>query len=224
MADRDMRASVHAPDVTSAEYAQHRAAMKRYVGDMLAIETHMEERMDGRLRQSLQHPAAAEAVRRFHNIIKGQRESLRAHLTLLGEGEHPPLEDAVSRLLGTAAGALDQVRLESVAEVLRDDYVAFNRAAIGYAMLHAAAHALDHMETMEIADRHLRFYAGAVQEINQLVPDVVVWELEKAGMAVNREAIEHCTAAINRAWRDTAPSEMPAPNQTPEGRTIRRAA
>jgi acyl-CoA hydrolase len=149
---------------------------------------------------------------------------LRAHLTLLGAGERPALDEALVEQVGAAAGALDQLRIQTAAELLRDDYTIFNRAAIGYAMLHTAAHALGHMETMEIADRHLRFYAGAVQEINQLMPDVVVWELEKAGMAVNRDAIEHCTAAINRAWRDTAPSEMPAPRAAREDDTTRRAA
>lgn len=60
---------------------------------------------------------------------------------------------------------------------------------------------------------HLRRYAGAVQEINQLLSDVVVWELGSAweewrcqcpscglGMCL---CAPHGTITVNRGWRET---------------------
>jgi len=75
-------------------------------------------------------------------------------------------------------------------------------------MLHTTAHALGQIQTMELADKHLRDYARAVQEINQLMPDLVAFELREEGHSINEEAITHCTQAINRAWRETGPSDM----------------
>jgi ferritin-like metal-binding protein YciE len=180
--------------------------VQQYVGDMLALETQIEEAIDRQLKAVAPHPRAAEAVKRFHDLAKGQRDALKAHLRFLGGSESSPLKSAVAGIAGAAAGMVEQARTEKVAKILRDDYVVFNEAAIGYAMLHATAHALGRMDTMELADRHLRAYARAAQEINQLIADVVVWELREDGHTVDEAAIQHCTMAINDAWRDTSPS------------------
>src|SRR5438093_12687429 len=144
-------------------------------------------------------------------MVRAQRDALKAHLESIGGSESHPIKSAVATLFGAAAGALDNVRTKAVSKMLRDDYTAFNHAAIGYAMLHATAHALGDTSTMDIADRHLRGYAQAVQEINQIIAGVVVWELEQDEFSVDRSAIQHCTESINRAWRETAPSETTAP-------------
>ncbi|HEU5314530.1 MAG TPA: DUF892 family protein, partial [Chloroflexota bacterium] len=176
-----------------------RDEVQQYVGDMVALESHIEQAMDGQLKHPVEHPEAAAALRRFHDLVKAQREALKAHLASIGGSEPGPLKSAVATLFGAAAGAIDNVRSKAVSKMLRDDYTAFNHAAMGYSMLHVTAHALGDMRTMEIADRYLRDYARAAQEINQIVAGVVVWELEKDGFAPNHEAERHCTQAINRA-------------------------
>lgn len=106
-----------------------------------------------------------------------------------------------------AAGLINNMRSKGEAKALRDDYTAFNHAAISYAMLHSTAHALGAMSTMEIADRHMRDYARAAQEINQVIADVVVYELRDEKLAIQEGTAEHCTEAINRAWRETTPHQ-----------------
>lgn len=182
-----------------------REEIQQYVGDMVALESHIEQAMDGQVKHTIEHVEAAAAVKRFHDMVKGHRESLKSHLASIGGSESHPIKSAVADLFGAAAGVIDNVRTKAVSKMLRDDYTAFNHAAIGYAMLHASAHALGEMDTMQIADRHLRDYARAVQQINQLIADVTVWELGRDGFTVNRQAVEHCTEAINQAWRQTAP-------------------
>ena len=186
---------------------RNRDEIQQYVGDMVALESHIERAMDGQKRHNVDHPAAAASIQRFHDMVKLQRDSLKAHLDTLGGSESHPIKEAVSTLFGAAAGMIDNVRTKAVSKMLRDDYTAFNHAAMGYSMLHVSAHALGDMQTMEIADRHLRGYTRAAQEINQLIADVVVWELERDGFPAKREAIEHCTDAINRAWKETMPDE-----------------
>ncbi len=180
--------------------------IQQYVGDMLALESHIEEAMDGQLKEVTHHPRAAEAVRRFHDMVKAHREALRSHLASIGGSESHPVKEAVANLFGKAAGLIDNLRTKGESKALRDDYTAFNHAAMGYSMLHVTAHALGDMRTMELADRHLRNYARSVQEINQIIADVVAWELREDGHTVNDEAVRHCTQAINDAWQDTGPN------------------
>ena len=186
---------------------RNRDEVQQYVADMVALESHIEQAIDGQLKHDIEHPGAASAIRRFHDVVRTQRDALKAHLDMLGGSKSQPIKEAVATLFGAAAGAIDQVRTKAVSKMLRDDYTAFNHAAIGYAMLHATAHALGETRTMEIADTHLRGYAQLAQEINQLVADVVVWELGRDGFAVDRSTISHCTEAINRAWRETTASD-----------------
>lgn len=187
--------------------SKNRDEVQQYVGDMVALESHIEQAMDGQLKHKTEHPEAAAAIQRFHDMVKMQRDALKEHLETLGGSESRPIKELVSTIFGVAAGVIDNMRTKGVSKMLRDDYAAFNLAAIGYSMLHVTAHALGETKTMEIANRHLRGYASAVQEINQLIPSVVVWELQKDGFAANKEAIEHCTDAINKAWKETMPDE-----------------
>ena len=68
----------------------------------------------------------------------------------------------------------------------------------------------------EIAPRHLRAYAQAVQEINQLIAGVVAWELQQQGLecrcicSMCDMGMYSCvvvgTRAVNEAWRETTTS------------------
>lgn len=186
---------------------KNRDEIQQYVGDMVALEAHIEQAIDGQVKRPGDHGQAAAAIQRFHDMVKGHRDGLKAHLASLGGSESHPIKNVVATLFGAAAGAIDNVRTKAVSKMLRDDYTAFNHAAIGYSMLHATAHALGDTSTMDVADRYLRDYARAAQEINQLIADVTVWELEQDGFTVDRTAIAHCTEAINRAWRETTPPD-----------------
>jgi hypothetical protein len=212
---------IHTPDVTHpsgtkpARGTRNQAAILQLVTEVIALESQIEQSTDRHVGLPLQHPAAAAAIRQFHRMTLRQRDALKAHLATLGGTEAHPMKDAVAKLADVAASAIDSARPESVSTVLRDEYVMFNHAAVAYSMLHTTAHALEHAETADIASRHLSSYAAAVQQINQLMPEVVVWELEKQGFTTDRGAAKSSAEAINRAWRDTA---------TVASRDARRAA
>jgi hypothetical protein len=143
-------------------------------------------------------------------MVKGQRDALKAHLESIGGSESSPLKGAVSSLFGKAASVVDTMRTKSVSKALRDDYTAFNLAAIGYAMLHATAHMLGQQQTADIAERHLRGYARAVQEINQAIAGTAAAELREEGLNVDESTLRHATETLNRAWRETAPFDATA--------------
>ena len=49
-----------------------------YVGDMVALESHIGEALDKQLTETQDDPEAREAVQGFHNMVKAHRDSLKA--------------------------------------------------------------------------------------------------------------------------------------------------
>jgi ferritin-like metal-binding protein YciE len=185
--------------------------VQQYVGDMVSLESHIEEALDGQMREletRQSHPQAAQLIHRFHSMVRSHRDTLKEHLKSIGGSESHPLKEAVSGLFGMAAGAIDNIRTKDLSKSLRDDYTAFNHAAIGYAMLYTTARALGHPATADVAEGFLRDYAKAVQEINQVISDVAIWELrQESGLMVDESAARHATEMLNSVWRETSPSQ-----------------
>lgn len=181
------------------------STIKTYVGDMYALESHIEEALDGQLEKVKDHQKAAAAVRRFHGMVRSQRDHMKTHLDSLGGSSGGPIKSAVSAVFGMAAGVIDKVRTEAASKCLRDDYTAFNLAAIGYHMLYGTALMLGDQKTAALAEKHHRSYTDAVQDINQIILDVVAWELRKDGLKVNDKAMDSATETMNQDWRATSP-------------------
>lgn len=179
-----------------------------YVGDMVALESHIEEALDRQLDMSKEHPQAGAAVQRFHDMVKANRDALKQYQEQVGSSGGNPIKAAGATVLGVAAGLIDKIRTEGVSKSLRDDYTAFNHAAIGYTMLQATALALGDRRTADLAERGLRGHASAIQEINHLIPDVVMWELQKDNHTLaNPQAAQESRQAVDQIWKSTAQSD-----------------
>jgi hypothetical protein len=185
--------------------SKNKCTIKTYVGDMLSLESHIEEALDAQLEKVRDHPKAYAAARRFHGAVKSQRDAMKAHLEDLGGETGGAIKSAVSAAFGVAAGVIDKVRPEAVSKCLRDDYVAFNLAAIGYHMLYGTALMLGFPQTALIAERHHRAYTDMVQDINQIILEVVAWELRKDDHKIDEKAMDRATETMNQDWRSTAP-------------------
>ena len=185
---------------------QNQDTIKTYVGDMFSMESHIEEALDLQLEKMKDHPKANAAVRRFHNTVRTQRDALKAHLDQLGGATGGSIKSAVASAFGVAAGVIDKVRPEAMSKNLRDDYTAFNHAAIGYHMLYGTALMLGFPQTAALAERHHRAYTDMVQDINQVILDVVAHELKKDGHTIDERAMDRATETMNQDWKATAPS------------------
>lgn len=180
-----------------------------YVGDMVALTSHIEEALDRQLEMSKESPTAGPAVQRFHDMVKGNRDDLKRYQEEVGSTAGNPVIEAGASVLGKAAGLIDKIRAEGVSKSLRDDYTAFNHACIGYTMLHATALALGDHRTATMAAKGLRGFASAVQEINHIIADVVIWELEKDNHTIaNRQAAAENRQAVDAIWQETEKSSM----------------
>jgi ferritin-like metal-binding protein YciE len=177
-----------------------------YLGDMHAVESHIEEALDRQLDLFPDQPEAQMAVQGFHDMVKAQRDHVAALLEQEPKGSVTnTVKDAGSTLLGKVAGMIDKVRTESQSKALRDDYTAFNLAAISYSMLYTTATALGDVKVAEMAEKHLTGYAGAIQKINDLIPAVVLHELKKDDHQVETsDVVAQSRKVIDRAWKVTA--------------------
>ena len=180
-----------------------------YVGDVIALEGHIAEALDRQLPLAQEHPLAGPAVQRFAQMVKGNQDALTAHQEHVGTTAGNPIVAAGATVLGVAAGLIDKIRAEGVSKALRDDYTAFNHACISYTMLHTTALALGDQATATLAANGLRGHAGAVQEINHIMADVVVWELQKDDHQIaNPNAAAENRKAVDQIWSQTDKSHM----------------
>jgi hypothetical protein len=207
---------------------QRTLTLQQYVADVLALETHIEEALDGQLRlaELQDHPAALAALRRFHDLVKRQRESVRTHLNRLGG---PPggglmgvsqamVKNAVTTAAGMAAGAINTVRTQAVSKALRDDYTAFNHATVSYAMLLTTAQLLHDQQTLDLAAQHLQAYEGTLEEIAGVMPEVVAWELRKDGLLLEDKDVGAAAQLLGRTWRTGSHEERDSSTSQPQAR------
>ena len=180
---------------------KHRQTIADYVGDMAALESHIEEALDRQLIEVKDDPAALAAVREFHDMVKQHRDTLKAMEEETGRTIGTPIKEVGAALIGKAAGVIDLLRTEGISKGLRDDYAAFNLAAISYSMLHTTATALGDSRVASLAERHLRDHADAIMRINEILPGVVMRELEKDGHRVDNGAVEATREAVLRSWQ-----------------------
>lgn len=180
---------------------KHRLTVADYVGDMAALESHIEEALDRQLIEVKDDPAALAAVREFHDMVKQHRDTLKAMEEETGRTIGTPIKEVGAALFGKAAGIIDLLRTEGISKGLRDDYAAFNLAAISYSMLHTTATALGDSRVASLAERHLRDHADAIMRINEIMPGVVMRELEKDGHRVDNAAVEATREAVLRSWQ-----------------------
>jgi ferritin-like metal-binding protein YciE len=176
-----------------------------WLGDIVALESHVEEAMDAQL--TLEgDPELTAAIQRFHDTVRGSKQRAVAYQKEYGSEPGNPVVAAGSNLLGKAAGLIDKMRHDSISKAIRDDYTAYNHVAIAYTMLHTTAMAFQDQATQQFAEQGLRTYAGLVQDINHLIPDVVLSDLKTGEHApvIDPGVADACRATIDRVWQSTA--------------------
>jgi ferritin-like metal-binding protein YciE len=171
-----------------------------YVGDMTALEAHIEEALDRQLTEVQDDPEAHRAVQQFHDTVKQHRDTLIALQEEIGATPGNPIKAAGAALLGKAAGVIDLVRTEGISKSLRDDYTAFSLAAISYSMLYTTARGLGNQRVAALAERHLTDYAQTIERINEIMPGVVHRELVKDGHQANEAAVAATRQVVPNAW------------------------
>ncbi len=176
-----------------------------WVGDIVALESHVEEAMDHQLGLEAT-PEIQDAFQKFHDTVRDSKQRAVAFQETLGTTKGNPVIKAGAEVLGKAAGVIDKMRNDSVSKSLRDDYTAYNHLSIAYTMLHTTAMAFKNDATMAFAEKGLRTYAALVQDINQVMPAAVVFDLQSEDHApvIDPAVVEKCRETIQSIWNQTS--------------------
>jgi ferritin-like metal-binding protein YciE len=191
-------------------------AINSYIGDMLALEDHIEKAVKGQLTDLKDYPDVVTELRQIHRQVEHHISDLRA----LSErrkagGVTEAVKRAGSAVAGAAAGLIDLVRSEGLPKNLRDDYTAFNLANIGYLMLHTTALSLGDQEVADLGRQHFRDYADAILRFDTLVPEAVVRYLQQEGLPAT-DVVAQVEKTVKEAWDQVA--EAPKAEAVTEGR------
>ena len=177
-----------------------------WLGDIIALESHVEEVMDRQLTLASTNTNVATSFKRYHDVVRDSKHRAEAYQKTYGSTSGNPVIKAGSNLLGKAAGIIDKMRDDSASKALRDDYTAYNHLAIAYTMLHTTALALNDSATATFAEQGLTTYAGLVQDINQVISEAVIADLEvnDDAPAPDTSVVQKARKTINDAWKVTA--------------------
>lgn len=177
-----------------------------WLGDIVALESHVEEAMDHQLQLKAPNESLKQTIQQFHDTVRSSKQRAQAYQKQYGSTAGNPVIKVGSEVLGMAAGIIDKIRKDSVAKALRDDYTAYNHLAIAYTMLHTTAMALEDQATMQFAEEGLRTYAGLVQKLNNVIPEAVLHDLQGNGevSTVDPSIAERCRSTVDRIWRETS--------------------
>jgi len=177
-----------------------------WLGDIIALESHVEEAMDRQLTLASTSTNVSTSFKRYHDTVRDSKHRAEAYQKTYGSTSGNPVIKAGSTLLGKAAGMIDKMRNDSASKALRDDYTAYNHLAIAYTMLHSTALALNDSATAEFAALGLKTYAGLVQDINQIITEAVIADLaaNDDAPAPDASVMQRARKTIDDAWKATA--------------------
>ena len=158
--------------------------LHRHLADMIALEAEIERNLEALIPAVSSHAGVADLFTGFRAMTRSQRQALEARLKTISEGI--PVSKGTAQLL--PPGGLSPDADYPVSTALRIAYTMFQEAVIGYAALHPlATRFLDsHRIAPEgtayhLTHQHAENYIHAIQQISNIIPDVVLWELDGEG-------------------------------------------
>lgn len=182
--------------------------LEQHLSEQVALEEHLCKIIEKQMLQ-IDKPEFAEArdlLMKTKTILEQHYNPLNKLLdeleetTLRRDKEGKPISNPV---IGFELDSYQEDEL--VSRILRDDYSALNLIAMGNAMLHTKALALQHNEVAEIALSHLKDLAAVAAEIGNLMPRLVARELLNRSVDTDPSIVETASRnlldAVRRALR-----------------------
>ncbi len=182
--------------------ADAKTILQKYVSDMLSLESHIFQAIDKQIKETKNDLEVSSKFEVYARTLENHISQLKVRLAQLGGAANAPIKEGVAAIFGVAAGVIDKFRSEGTSKNLRDDYTALNLSLTSYQMLHVTALALNDTETAELAARNLQDTADFVMEIQNLVPGVVLRELEENHeVTLNKEATSKNQELMDSIWK-----------------------
>ena len=162
--------------------------LQQQLTSMVALESQIESTLTEIVDRGAIHPEADALLRRIRTIGKDQHAAVRARLQAVRSedtGSNSGTPDIVPTL-GELTRTTESGTATSISFALHSVSTMLNHAIFGYATLQVLTHRYRDSKiasgenTGDISEQHTRNYAALVQEINQIIHSVVLWELGQA--------------------------------------------
>jgi hypothetical protein len=197
-----------------------REAIDSYITDMLSLEEHIEKAVRGQLQDLKNYPEVVTELRQVHRTVEHHISDLKG---LKERHDAGGVADAIKRagatVVGVGAAAVDLLRTEGLPKNLRDDYTAFNLAAVSYIMLYTTALAFANQEVASLARQGFTDYADVVARMHNLVPAAVLRYLQQEGLPASDAVLPEIARTINQAW-ERMPDLAPGADRTIGARNL----
>jgi hypothetical protein len=179
--------------------------IRHYITDMIGLENYFCDVLEQQIKDEnvKKYPQAEQCIRQAKIIIDQHVNGLKQHASLI-EGNNSPIaavKEAVTDILGGIKGLYEKMRSDAVSKMLRDNYVISNLICIGYSMLHTTALACNDAATANLALRNLNDLPPIVMDLNEVIPQIVVDELNNQGKVTDSAAAGEAIRNIQEAWK-----------------------
>lgn len=183
-----------------------RDVLRKYVSDMVGVVRHVHEAIERQIndKDSNKSPEAKTLLQELSTELNTQRNHLDGLAKEVEAGHFGAAKEAVTAATGFVTGLYDHLRSHPISKDLRDDYVAITMCCVAYEMLHSTGLAVKHNDTADLALRHLKALTPYVTRIGQLIPHVVVQELQERGVEVDTASAAIAAKNNHDAWRPSA--------------------
>ncbi|HEX3246486.1 MAG TPA: hypothetical protein VHX16_13850 [Chloroflexota bacterium] len=175
--------------------------IKKYVADLHSLVEHGHKAVSRQVDQlkDSEFPEAHRAVVDFEKMLDQHNGQLEQHLKSLGGNVSSPVQDAASAVAGAAAGVYNAVRSEEASKSIRDDYTFLSLTSISSLMLYTTAKSIDDEQTATIAERVYRDAARCIERIDDMMPRLIVGELNKDGFRA-RDVSNTAHQLVGSSW------------------------
>jgi len=193
---------------------QNENRLQPYMAVVMELENEAQKRLRTWGTSVSVHPEARAAVDRLRTLVHGQTEAWRARMQAVGDKFASPEQKSLNNKLTVRVPA--HRGANTISETLHEITTTCAHLAFEYAKVHAIAHRFFDRTTADLAEKHMRTYAGVVQDLNRLVSDVVVWELTRRGQECQCQCpscglgvcvcAPHGTLTVEEVWGQPATS------------------
>jgi len=171
----------------TTQNAQAVRTLATYVGDMHALEVHLEDAFSKQLSITKDYPEAHAVVELLVSTSHRHIQTLGEQVAELGNTEKiitDKIKTLIAGLFGYAAGVIDIVRPLAASKALRDSYTAIHLAIAGYVLLSSTARALEHSTIQKIADHFLGEWEKISHDVAKVLPGLAVGDMIADGVQV----------------------------------------
>lgn len=179
-------------------------SISKHISDMLATEEHILEavkrqRDDDNVKNNVE---VNKHIIEIERVLNEHTSALKRLAEQYDVNAEPVAKEAITKLLGIAAGIYDKMRgKHPLSRDLRDNYTALSLASMAYTQFHTYGLTIGEEKIASLAERHLKDLTPLLVETSKLIPPVTAKEVaEQSDFDVDTSVGQRAVQNTQQAW------------------------